>query len=89
VTWNQPDAPTARPEPVGLRSSSSQEQSSITNGGHLADETPRILMTKPTTGPPVYYPPDHEMFIRKEAPVAVNTLVDSFDAIASLPTTRL
>ena len=44
----------------------------MSNGVHSTVETPRKLTTKPTAGPPVYYPPDHEMFTKKDARVLVN-----------------
>jgi len=37
------------------------------------DTVPKAT-TKPTSGPPVYYPPDHEPFSKKDAPLLPRTL---------------
>lgn len=37
----------------------------------LVPETPKRVPSKSTSGPPVYYPPNHEMFNKKDAPITV------------------
>ena len=37
-------------------------------------ETPKRPATKGTSGPPVYYPPNHDMFTKKDAPILVHTI---------------
>ena len=38
----------------------------------LEPETPKRVPSKSTSGPPVYYPPNHEMFNKKDAPITVS-----------------
>jgi hypothetical protein len=64
--------PVFSPEPSPLKPE--------TNGVKAAaplEETPKKPATKSTTGPPVYYPPDHEMFTKKDAPIPVNVFVSN------------
>ena len=37
----------------------------------IEKETPKRPATKGTSGPPVYYPPDHKMFTKKDVPILV------------------
>lgn len=37
----------------------------------IEKETPKRPATKGTSGPPVYYPPDHKMFTKKDVPIMV------------------
>jgi len=41
----------------------------------LEPEIPKRVPSKSTSGPPVYYPPNHEMFNKKDAPITVITKV--------------
>ena len=59
--------PVFSPEPSPLK----PESNGVKAAAPL-EETPQKPATKSTTGPPVYYPPDHEMFTKKDAPIPVN-----------------
>ena len=47
-------------------------------------ETPKRPATKGTSGPPVYYPPNHDMFTKKDAPILVHTIFRLERCIVSL-----
>ncbi|XP_057379607.1 uncharacterized protein LOC130701683 [Daphnia carinata] len=40
----------------------------------IEKEAPKRPTTKGTSGPPVYYPPDHKMFTKKDVPIVSRTL---------------
>lgn len=39
----------------------------------IEKEAPKRPTTKGTSGPPVYYPPDHKMFTKRDVPILVRT----------------
>lgn len=72
----QPFASTPRGEPQSLVFSPTPAKEPPHTNGAVKEplmETPKRPATKSTNGPPVYYPPNHDMFTKKDAPVLVSS----------------
>lgn len=73
----QPLTSTPRGDPQSLAFAPTPAKEPLKTNGNVPEplpETPKRPATKGTSGPPVYYPPNHDMFTKKDAPILVSIL---------------